>query len=513
MRSPRPLILVLALSLAGCSRSSEQAPTSSISGALARQEPTRVRVLPAERQETVRALETTTVVESERRVVIQARIAGELVELFVEEGDEVEAGALLARLDQRDTLAMVRDSEVALKEAQDAAAKGLIARREAEGAIEQCRLAFEQAKRNYERNEAARLISAQDLEKLKLEMETADAELEAKILAKDRAEIEGRAAATAVDRAQLAVERAQIALSHTELRAPFAGVIADRKCQVGDSITAADEAFTLTDLSNLRTVFYRPQRELALFSGLTTPRGEGGLEGIEVTAESEALPGYTFTGRIERISPEIESASGSFRVTVGLDPMSDGVMLLPGMLLRVRLVVERHPDSLVVSKRALRREGDSTVLFVVREGRARRVVVEERFSADDVVEVAVLGEEPLEEGDLVVVVGNRDLEDDKEVVVTVEEAEPGTSPEAEAEIRTESEPEAETEAQESGADSTTPTQPASSAWLGAERVAPSVEESPSEEATEAEADEAPQPQPAETQAPETPEAPTEESTP
>lgn len=424
MRSPAPLFLYLALPLAACSRSAEVAPVTTIPGALAKHEPTKVRVLPVQRRETVRTLETTTVVESERRVVIQARTAGQLIELFVEEGDEVESGELLARLDQRDALAMLRDSEVALKEAQDAEAKGTIARREAEGAIEKSRLAFEQAKRNYERNEAARLISAQDLEKLQLDMETADAELEAMILAKDRSEIEGRAAATAIGRAQLAVERAQIALSHTELRAPFAGVIADRKCQVGESITAANEAFTLTDLSNLRTVFYRPQRELALFTGLAAPSEGDGLSGIEVTAESEALPGHTFAGHIERISPEIESASGSFRVTVRLDPVSDGLRLLPGMLLRLKLVVERHPNSLVVSKRALRREGDSTVLFVVRDDRARRVVVEERFSDDEVVEVAVLGEESLEEGDLVVVVGNRDLEDDKEVEVTVEDAAP-----------------------------------------------------------------------------------------
>ncbi len=445
MRSPATLsFLLFALPLAACNRSSEATTPSTIPGALARQEPTRVRVLPAERRETVRTLETTTVVESERRVVVQARTAGQLMELFVEEGEAVEQGELLARLDQRDALAMLRDSEVALKEAQDAQAKGDIARREAEGAIEKSRLAFEQAKRNFERNEAAKLISAQDLEKLQLEMETADAELEAMILAKDRSEIEGRAAATAVDRAQLAVERANIALSHTELRAPFAGVIADRKCQVGDSITAADEAFTLTDLSNLRTVFYRPQRELALFTGLASPSGQDGLAGIEVTAESEALPGHTFRGHIERISPEIESTSGSFRVTVRLEPESGGLRLLPGMLLRVKLVVERHPDSLVVSKRALRREGDSTVIFVVREGRARRVVVEERFSADDVVEVEVLGEEPLEAGDLVVVVGNRDLEDDKEVEVTVEDA--SDAPKAEApktevsEIRDEEQP-------------------------------------------------------------------------
>jgi len=418
---PSALALLLAAGLlASCERSTEAQEAPSLAGALTRHEPTQVRVLPVLRKEMRRTLETTTTVESERSVVIHPRAVGLVTGLFAEEGDHVEAGKILAQLDQRDAQSQLEDARVALREAEDALANGEIAKREAAGNIDKFRLNFEQAKRNYERNEKAALISAQDLEQLKLQMDTADQDLESAILAKDRSEIDARAAGTAVERAKLAVERAQVALSYTELRAPFAGVIADRKIQVGDNVSTAEEAFTIVDLSDLRTVFHRPQRELALFAGIgaiANGGGGGGFEEIEVTATAEALPGHTFTGQIERISPNIDATSGSFRVTVRLDEESDGLRLLPGMLLRLKLVTERHPDALAVSKRALRREGDATILFVAREGVAERLVVEEGFSDDDYVEVRVLGEAELEPGMEVIVVGNRELEDGKEIEI------------------------------------------------------------------------------------------------
>lgn len=414
------LALLLAAGLSSCERSTEAQEAPPLAGALTRHEPTQVRVLPVLRKEMRRTLETTTVVESERSVVINPRAAGLVTGLYAEEGDHVEAGKILAELDQRDAQSQLDDARVALREAEDALANGEIAKREAAGNIDKYRLNFEQAKRKFERNEKAALISAQDLEQLKLEMDTADQDLESAILAKDRSEIDARAAGTAVERAKLAIERAEVTISYTELRAPFAGVIADRTIQVGDNVSSAEAAFTIVDLSDLRTVFHRPQRELALFAGIgATANGGGvhGFESIEVTATAEALPGHLFTGHIERISPNIDATSGSFRVTVRLDEESDGLRLLPGMLLRLKLVTERHPDALAVSKRALRREGDATILFVANDGVAERIVVEEGFSDDDYVEVSVLGEAKLEPGMEVIVVGNRELEDGKEIEI------------------------------------------------------------------------------------------------
>ena len=99
-------------------------------------------------------------------------------------------------------------------------------------------------------------------------------------------------------------------------------------------------------------------------------------------------------------------------MTLGVDqPTADDPRpVLPGMLLRVRIVTERHPDALVVPKRALLREGDSYFVFVAEGDRARKIQVEEGFSDDDDVEVLPIGDAPLVPGaDIVVVDG--DLED------------------------------------------------------------------------------------------------------
>ena len=333
-------------------------------------------------------------------------------------------------MDPRDARAGVEESRIALREAEDNLATQDVAVRDAEAGIEKARLQREQAKADYERNKQARIISALEIEKLRVAMETAKQDHDAALLAKDRAQISRRVAETAISRAKLAVERAELTLANTDITAPFDGVVAERSVQVGDQVGPADPAFTVTDLSDLRTVFSRPQRELVLFRGSLRGEGNGsgGGRAIEVRATTEALPGTEFRGHIERLSPGIDAASGSFRVTVRLEPEAEGARLLPGMLLRLRLVTERHEDALTLPKRALRREGETTLVFVAEEGRARRVQVEEGFSSDEHVEVTAI-DGRLEEGMQVVVVGNRDLEDGQRIELGSDSDEPGSDAE------------------------------------------------------------------------------------
>jgi membrane fusion protein (multidrug efflux system) len=279
------------------------------------------------------------------------------------------------------------------------------------------RLAMEQKLREYERNaKAAGVISEQVLDQLRLVRDTAKSDYESAKLAEERAQADVRAAKTSQEKAGLALMRAQLDLSYTDIVAPFAGVIAQRSVRVGDQVGPATQAFVLTDIENLRAVFYRPQRELALF--LPVGNTQDTLGAIEIRASAEALPGVQFRGRIQRVSPSIDAQSGNFRVTVRLEPATEkdaAHMLLPGMLIKLSIVTDRHPSALVVPKRALRREGEANLVFIVREGRARRVEVEEGYSGDDDVEILPQGGLTIAAGESVVVVGNRELEDGAEV--------------------------------------------------------------------------------------------------
>jgi len=392
---------------------------------LERRKPARVRIAAVERAEMVRTISTTTVVESEKEIRVVPRVSGVVAEIHAEEGDEVAEGAVLAVLDERGAQSALAEARVALDEARDNVRKSDVLLKEAEARVETTRLEHEKASRDFERNEKAALLSAQALEQMRLVKDTAWSQHESARLGVERARIEAEASRTTEGRADLARARAELELSYTRITAPFAGVIASRSIRIGDSVGSAAPAFVLTDVGNLRAVFHRPQRELTLFLEAEERRGSPGNgapapgdAGLEIRASAEALPGARFRGEVLHLSPSIDAASGSFRVTVRLvaaEPLAGGRRLLPGMLVRLEVVTDRHPDALAVPKRALRREGEGVFLFVVKEGVARRVDVTEGFADDERVEVVPATAGTLVEGDAVVVVGNRDLEDGAQV--------------------------------------------------------------------------------------------------
>ncbi len=417
-------------------------------GELKRREPVRVRVAPVEQREMRRVLQTTTTVHSEKEIQLFPRASGIVTEVFVEQGDTVKVGQELAAVDDREARAMVADARVAIAEAKDAIARAEVAMREAEARVEQTKLEWEQAQRDYDRNDKASLISQQALEALRTARDTRANEHETAKLGRDRSVIEARSSATALERAQLSLARAELELSYTRIQAPIAGIIAQANVRVGGTVgrgtsvlETSGAAFVITDLDDLHVEFSRPQREMAWFvaaSGLDTDAKAGTVDvdgkaarTVQIRATAEALPGVELRGMIDRISPSIDPQSGSFGVHAELEPLAPangvtngsgahaerGARLLPGMLVRLEIVTDRHPDALVVPKRSLRREGEASLLFVVREGRAHRIEVTEGFTDDAAVEVFATGGTVLSAGDLVVVVGNRDLEDGAEVVL------------------------------------------------------------------------------------------------
>ncbi|MBK7875712.1 MAG: efflux RND transporter periplasmic adaptor subunit [Planctomycetes bacterium] len=417
-------VVLLPMSLA-CSGSTPQAAKKE--EGLKKREPTRVRVAAVERREMKRILSTTTTVESEQEVKVFSRVNGTVSKLLVEEGSLVQLGDVLAELDARDRETQLEEARVAVREAEDAIAKAAIAEREATARVEGLRLAMEQATRDYERNEKANLISQSSLDGLRLARDTKVSDFETSRLAIERTLVESKAAKTALEKAKLALRSRELEFSYTRICAPFAGVVAERLIRVGDAVGAGGHAFVLTDLSRLRAVLFRPQREFELFVGAAAAG-----KAIEIQARAEALPNLTFQGEIQRVSPSIDPRSGSFRVTVLLKPDGSGSparQLLPGMLVRVDVVTDRHPDALVVPKRALRREGEVNLLFVARDGRARRVEVEEGYSEDVLVEVLPRSG-TLAPGDQVIVVGNRELEDGGEIELETEPEPKNAAPNA-----------------------------------------------------------------------------------
>lgn len=339
-------------------------------------DPVLVRVRPVAVGPIELRLEATANVESLNIVAVSSERAEPVMEIFVEEGDMVIAGQELARLRSDQVELTVRDAEVRVKQSASL---------------------MVQTERDYLRNQrlwdeggtGGRLVAEQALENSRQLWD---------------------AAKTAHDSALVALDRAKWDARRCVLRAPIAGTVTARDISVGDMATAVNQqsirrAFEITDLSQPKVVFYRPQRELSVLR-----------VGQELTATSEALPGSKILGRIERVSPVVDAATGTVKVVAALDPA--GRVIPVGVLMRLVLVLERHESALLVPREALLYEGEGVAVFVIREGVARKLVVQPGF--EDAQNLEALPDSGLAEGELLVVVGADRLADGDQVEIASE---------------------------------------------------------------------------------------------
>ena len=197
-------------------------------------------------------LQTTTTLEAQNSAVLVARGQGEVVKLLVEEGQWVEKGATLARLD---------DTEASL-------------------AVERADLAAKGAKRDAERGRQLGqqgFLSTKDTDDLDLKLRSADVEL-----AQRRHD-----------------------LGEMRIVAPFSGRVTDRMIQLGETVMPGREAFRLVDVDPMRARVYFPEREL--------PRLRVGQI---ATLEVDAHPGREFPARITLVNPVVDRSNGTFKVTL-----------------------------------------------------------------------------------------------------------------------------------------------------------------------------------------------------
>lgn len=155
--------------------------------------------------------------------------------------------------------------------------------------------------------------------------------------------------------AQVAVDQARYQLTLTELRAPFAGRIADLSAQPHQQANPAEPLCLLLDLDPLRVAFTVLETEL----DMVTP-------GATVQVEPVALPSQTFTGRITEVNPRVDD-NGLLRLSAQVrNPQRQ---LLPGMNVQVRLQ-QAIPDQLFVPKSAVVLRQGRPVVFAYQQDTA-----------------------------------------------------------------------------------------------------------------------------------------------
>ena len=193
---------------------------------------------------------------------------------------------------------------------------------------------------------------------------------------------------------QAAVELAQARLEKTRILAPFDGVLGLRRISVGTFVNAGQELINLEQIDPLKLDFRVPEVYLPQVRINQT-----------VEAESDSVPGKTFQGTVYAIDPLVD-VNGRSIVIRGRIP-NPGDTLRPGVFARVKLILERRPDTLFIPETALVPIKQEKFVYRVVDNKATLVKV--RTGDRRGTEVAVL--EGVNAGDQVVTDGQIRLRD------------------------------------------------------------------------------------------------------
>lgn len=272
------------------------------------------------RRDIVQRIEAAGRVDVRRRIEIPAPQAGRLLSVHVRAGDRVEAGQLLAVLDQRAAQLAVQSAEANVR----AAASNV---REAQAALGAVERALERVKRLHERG----LASANDLHNAENDVTRARAAVEA---ARAAQSVAGQGVATAELSAQLG-----------QITASQAGVVLRAPERVGAAVAPeAGPLFVLGDpLETMRVDAKVGETDIALIK-------------VGQTAEISvsAIEGRTFKGKVEHLGVEPEQEHGAVLYPVMLLVDNPDRALLPGMTARVLMDVQSVKQALAVHEAALR---------------------------------------------------------------------------------------------------------------------------------------------------------------
>jgi HlyD family secretion protein len=269
-----------------------------------------------------------------RRAKLAPAAGGQIVKLWVKEGDRVKAGQPLLELWNRDLTAQ-----------RELAARQLVTSEEHRR--EACIMA-DTAKREAERTEqlaAKGFVSPQSAENARDEARARQANCDA--LTAD------------VKRAQAQINVTKAGLERTTLNAPFAGIVALVTGEVGEYATPSPPGIPTPPAVDLidDTCLYVS----APMDEVDAPRIKPG-QPARITLD--AMPGQTFSGKVRRIAPyvtEVEKQARTVDVEADFDTPPKQVLLV-GYSADVEVIIERHDNVLRVPTQAIQQDGTVLVL-------------------------------------------------------------------------------------------------------------------------------------------------------
>lgn len=200
--------------------------------------------------------------------------------------------------------------------------------------------------------------------------------------------------------AQAGMERTNALIDLAQIKAPFAGVITDRRVDLGAFAAAGGGTLLqITDVSTLR--FQVPVIEVE--TSFLKP-------GIQVEAKVDALNGAVIKDTLSRLSGQLDTATRTMLIEA--DFKNEDGKLRPGMFATARIAVEQHDNATIIPVAGLVKEKANSFVFKHVDGKAIKTAIKPGFNDGVNVEVPDLKAE-----DVILLPGTTALTDKQDVTV------------------------------------------------------------------------------------------------
>jgi membrane fusion protein (multidrug efflux system) len=244
---------------------------------------------------------TTTILEADLESAVTSKASGIVLQINVEVGDKVEAGDVLAIL----------ESDVQQLKYESANAN------------------YQKSLNNYERAKSLLkkgLANKESVDNLKFETQSLKTNL----------------------------GQAKLDLEFTKIKAPISGIITKRNIKKGNLIQINTQVYDIVDFDSLQAVINVPEDKWNLF--------KTGLEAyFNFTSFVDVVK-----GQVIRVDPIVDSSTGTFKVVINIDGSQEiAKNLRPGLFGKTEIVLDKHEDTLLVSKNAVIREDETAYVYEI----------------------------------------------------------------------------------------------------------------------------------------------------
>ena len=393
----------------------------------------------------IKSLNYTGHVKLDKEVMISPRVGGLINKIYVDEGDRVKKGELLASLDDKDLKIKLNVSQ---NEKENAKIKVEQAKLNLEDSIKEIRISsltldnltldkkeihykyleaksnFETQKSNYlrdktlyekealsrsyfEYSENFYKESKYKLEQIKAQEEGVNIDLKKYKLEMDQIKIQNRMAEKNLDQARADLEIASNKLEdaknqweYTRIKAEEDGVVLDLFSETGEMVSSGERLFKFGIDDSVKITFGVGNRDLPLIK-----------EEMETEISIDSIPGEVYRGEISKIMPSVSGNSGLTLVEVELDNREH--FFKEDMFARIRLIVDKADNVLTVPKEFINIDNEKKYIYVIKDEKALKTIVTTGVESNAMVEIS----SGINKGDLVASGNLSHLRDGSKVLI------------------------------------------------------------------------------------------------